>query len=168
MTFQFLFIGVFNSNKIFLKYLLSFVILGMYIYFASFSLSSSQPLREQWVEYTNPLNQLFLFFGGFILGYLFQNIKFKNYLVLTLLIISVFIFYFYPSTSDSISLVTDENRYVFTFSCLLISLSLYKINIENLTNNLFHKAFVFFGEISDGLPGIRELPGDSGNGRKRC
>jgi len=143
-----LFIGVFKSNKILLKYLLSFVILGMYIYFASFSLSSSQSLKEQWVEYANPLNQIFLFFSGFILGYFFQNIKFNNCTLFIILFLGIIIFSFYPSTSESISIVTNDKRYVFTLSCLLISLSLYKLNIQKITDSIFHKTLSFFGDIS--------------------
>ena len=52
-----------------LMIMLSLAILVSYLYFAFVKLSPDLLLSEQWKNYVNPLNQVFLFLGGFLIGF---------------------------------------------------------------------------------------------------
>src|SRR4029079_15851609 len=55
-------------------YLFCLTALLLFIWFAYFKISSESSLVKEWRNYINPLNQSFLFVGGFLIGYFFKNI----------------------------------------------------------------------------------------------
>lgn len=129
-----------------LMILLCLTILGLYLYFAFVKLSPNIPLNEQWKDYVNPLNQVFLFLGGFLIGYFLNNIKIKHLITISLLILAIAVFIFYPSTGDTIRLVTGTNRLVFTACCFVICSCFYKLTVEAPT--FIHKPLSLLGEAS--------------------
>ena len=125
---------------------LSFIIFCFYIYFAFIKLDADLTLAAQWRDYINPLNQVFLFLGGFLIGHLSRSINIKNHHVFFLLIISTLIFVFYPVQGDTINLVTGINRLVFTFCCFLTCFCFYKLQLK--LPKTIHKNLTFLGEAS--------------------
>jgi exopolysaccharide production protein ExoZ len=125
---------------------LSAAILGLYLYFAFFKLSQDQTLGEQWRNYVNPLNQVFLFLGGFLIGVLLHRVKLSNTLALVMLFAGLALFIFYPAAGNPIHLVTGVNRLVFTACCLLICIAFYKITFT--LPALIHKPLTLLGEAS--------------------
>ena len=63
-----------------------------------------------------------------------------------LLILGLLIFIFYPSSGNSINIVTNISRLVFSFSCFIICLSIYKIT-KNLLQ-IIHQPLSSLGEMS--------------------
>ena len=63
-----------------------------------------------------------------------------------LLILGLLIFIFYPSSGNSINIVTNISRLVFSFSCFIICLSIYKIT-KNLPQ-IIHQPVSSLGEMS--------------------
>lgn len=86
---------------------------------------------DQWATYVNPLNQMFLFFGGVLIGK--YGGKIDQYISVTSIYWgvgagSILIFSFYPAEGDSSAIVTGWTRLVLSMACLLFILSLYKLN----------------------------------------
>lgn len=126
--------------------LLAITILGLYLYFAFNKLNQDLTLSEQWRNYVNPLNQVFLFLGGFLIGRFLHNVKIKNSIVITLLLLGLILFIFYPVTGDTINLVTGVNRLIFTACCFLICISFYKMTFT--LPKFIHKPLTLLGEAS--------------------
>lgn len=126
--------------------ILNIILFSLYVYFAFVKLNPELTLSDQWRNYVNPLNQVFLFLSGFLIGLLFRNIKINNLYAFVLLFLGLSLFVFLPAQNDTINLVTGINRLFFTGSCLLICFGFYK-----LTFNLpiaIHKPLALLGEIS--------------------
>ncbi len=124
----------------------SLLIACIYFYFAFYILDTHEVFSEQRQNYTNPLNQLFLFLGGFLIGLIFQNIKIKRGLNLFLFLCGVGLLVFYPVKGNMIYLVTGWNRLWFTLSCFLICLSFYKLYIQ--FPRFIHRPLTLLGEAS--------------------
>lgn len=129
-----------------LMFVLTFVLLGFYLYFAFVKLNPNLTLTDQWKYFVNPLNQVFLFLGGFLIGFFFHNTKIKNSIILTLIILSFATFTYYPASGDTINIVTGTNRLVFTFCCFFICFSFYKLNYK--LPEFIHKPLTILGESS--------------------
>lgn len=129
-----------------LMILLSLILFGLYLYFAFIKLSPALTLSEQWKNYINPLNQIFLFLGGFFIGFFLKNIILKNYIIFPLLIGGIALFIFYPVSGDQINLVIGTNRLVFTSVCFLICICFYKLSVQ--LPKLIHKPLTLLGEAS--------------------
>jgi exopolysaccharide production protein ExoZ len=129
-----------------LMLVLTFVLLGLYLYFAFVKLNPDLTLSEQWKNYVNPLNQVFLFLGGFLIGFFFHNTKIKNSIIFPLIIFSFVAFTFYPASGDTINIVTGTNRLVFTFCCFLICFCFYKLTFK--FPEFIHKPLTILGEAS--------------------
>ena len=126
--------------------LLSAILFSLYLYFAFVKLNPDVDLDEQWRNYINPLNQVFLFLGGFLIGYLFKKTKTNNATTIVLLMFGLGLFVFIPSNTNTISLVTGVNRLLFTFCCLLICFSFYKLTLK--FPFFIHKPLTLLGEAS--------------------
>ena len=113
-----------------LMLLLSLILFGIFLYFTFFVFTTTSPLSDQWSNYINPLNQVFLFLGGFLIGFFLQKVKLTNALAVTLLLASLTLFVFYPATGDVITIVTGMNRLLFTTCCFLICIGFYKATIH--------------------------------------
>ena len=139
----FLFLNKYNK---YLLIVIGLIIFFLYVYFAFDVLDSNITLSKQWKNYTNPLNQLFLFFGGFIIGKTYINSNINNKINISLILFSLLLFCVYPVDGDRINLVTGFNRIVFTFCSFLVCLSFFKFNYS--LPKIFDSPFSFLGEAS--------------------
>jgi peptidoglycan/LPS O-acetylase OafA/YrhL len=131
-------------------YLLNVVVLGIYIYFAFFVLDTDEGLVKYWRQYTNPMNQLFLFSSGLMLGSIFNRKSFSQVLILALLVFSVLVFSFYPTQGpDTIHIVTGWSRLVLSATCIVLCFCFFKLEVKLPT--LLHKFFIILGESSYSL-----------------
>jgi peptidoglycan/LPS O-acetylase OafA/YrhL len=126
--------------------LLALALFGLYLYFAFVKLNPNLTLSEQWKNYVNPLNQVFLFLGGFLIGFLLHDTKIKNSAIVFLLFLAFALFTFYPATGDTINIVTGTNRLIFTASCFLICICFYKLTFK--FPKFIHKPLTLLGEAS--------------------
>lgn len=126
--------------------LLSIILLALYLYFAFLKLDSHIDLNKQWRMYVNPLNQVFLFLGGFLIGYFFNHLKLKNTIVFTLLLVGLGVFTFYPAEGNTIAIVTGLNRLIFTACCFLVCFCFYKLTFK--FPQIIHKPLTLLGETS--------------------
>ncbi|WP_026903736.1 acyltransferase family protein [Pedobacter glucosidilyticus] len=125
---------------------LTIFLLGCYLYFAFVKLNPQLTLSQQWKNYLNPLNQVFLFLGGFLIGFFFHQTKIKNTIIFALTILAFTAFTFYPASGNTINLVTGTNRLVFTFFCFLICFCFYKLTFKFPT--FIHQPLTILGETS--------------------
>lgn len=133
-------------------YIISFIVLFVFLYFAFFMFedkSESLYSSNNWKTYINPLNQLFLFLSGFLLGYLLNKRKMNNKISLLLLFFGLFLFIFYPEYGDRINIISGNTRIVLTIASILICVGFFKSNF-NLPS-FVHKPLVLLGEISYSL-----------------
>jgi peptidoglycan/LPS O-acetylase OafA/YrhL len=135
----------FSKRNIAFMVVLSVALFGLYLYF-SFGVLPSCPEPEQWRNYINPLNQVFLFLGGFLVGFFLKNQRYKNGVLVIVLLASVFLFVFYPVFGPQFAVKTGFNRLVFTSLCLVICFCFYKISMP--LPRLVGRGFSFLGEIS--------------------
>ena len=109
---------------------LSAVLLGIYLYFAFYVLDATRTLTVQFGNYSNPLNQVFLFLGGFVTGLFFRNRNVPGYVSLGVLLLGLGLFVFYPAEGNTVNLVTGWNRIVFTVACFAICFGFYKLPLR--------------------------------------
>lgn len=119
---------------------------GFYLYFSFFQLNTDLTLSDQWRSYTNPFNQLFLFFSGFLIGVFFTRIQLKNIYLLFILIIAIILFSTFPVIGNTINIVTGINRLIFTLLSISICCCFYKLNYT--LPPFFHRIFETTGLIS--------------------
>jgi peptidoglycan/LPS O-acetylase OafA/YrhL len=129
-----------------LMILLALVLFGLYLYFAFVKLDPAVNLNEQWKNYVNPLNQVFLFLGGFLIGFLLRDSIIKNWVIVLLLFLASVLFAFYPATGNTINLVTGVNRLIFTATCFITCICFYKMTFKFPT--FIHKPLTLLGEAS--------------------
>ncbi len=114
-----------------------------FVLFAFKFLTPEKLLAEQWSTYVNPLNQVFLFFAGFLIGYFNGFVK-GTYVNLTILIISIGLFMYHPYEGDHIGIVSGWNRIFFTFYSIAICMSFYNLNFH--FSGFFGSGLAFLGE----------------------
>lgn len=124
----------------------SFVLFGIYLYFTFVKLTPSMTIGEQWNTFTNPLNQVFLFLGGFLVGAFLHKMDVKNSVIVSVLLVALTLFIFFPATGDIINLVTGTNRLIFTASSFLICICFYKLTFK--FPKFIHNPLTFLGEAS--------------------
>lgn len=129
-----------------LFYTLSGIITIIFVYFTFFKFDTSIELNEQWHDYTNPLNQAFLFLSGFWIGYLFKSKTISSKIGWSILILGFLLFTLFPVAGDKVNLVTGYQRFAFILASVLICLSLYKIDLR--LPQIAHKPLSLLGEAS--------------------
>jgi peptidoglycan/LPS O-acetylase OafA/YrhL len=139
------FFVLFTKRHRLLMILLSLVLLSLYLYFAFHKLPHSS-VSDQWRNYINPLNQVFLFLSGFLLGLFFRDRHFGNSVTISLLIFAIFLFIFYPVSGEQINVKIGLNRVVFTVCCFIFCLSFYKLNVQ--FPKVIHRPLTQLGEVS--------------------
>jgi peptidoglycan/LPS O-acetylase OafA/YrhL len=139
------FILLIKRHKFFM-FILSLLIFGLYVYFAFHKLNENNTLGQQWRIYTNPLNQVFLFLGGVLIGYFGENRKPRNLFLIIFLLSGILLFVFYPVSGDTIHLVIGTNRLIFTLCCFFVCICFYKMTIQ--FPGFIHKPLVLLGEMS--------------------
>lgn len=128
-----------------LMILLSLILLGLYLYFAFEKLPNSLE-DNQWRNYVNPFNQVFLFLGGFLIGFFFHTKKIRNSVVIFLLSLAILIFIFYPVSGNQINVKIGLNRLVFTGCCFIICICFFKLPFQ--FPKFIHKPLTLLGEVS--------------------
>jgi exopolysaccharide production protein ExoZ len=109
----------------------SVLIFAIYLYFAFVLIQPDQTISQQWANYVNPLNQVFLFWGGFVIGLVFETTSFKRIVSVSLIAMGVLLFLFYPAAAgDRVALVIGVPRLIFTAACFLICLGVYKTRFD--------------------------------------
>ena len=140
-------------NRKILFFVTCLFVFTLYIYFAfdilAYENSADFTIVNMWYYYINPLNQLFLFLSGILIGYLFKEKKENNKLNIVLLFTGILIFVSYPENGNTINLVSEYSRLIFSLACVLICYCFYKVNF-NLPEKL-HNSLVFLGTISYSL-----------------
>lgn len=123
------------------------ITLGLLIYFAFFLIKPIGELSNQWHIYIHPLNQVFYFVIGILIGVTFkQNVSLENknssYLII---LISLIIFIIYP-VNTKIELIHGNNRLIFSALCVLMTFGFYKL--KKMTFQFLHVLLNWIGEIS--------------------
>lgn len=138
-------------------------IIGFFVYYSFFSVDDGALLRGQWKNYVNPLNQVYLFLGGYIIGWSTINIRFKSWMSVGLIAAGFLLFAFYPILVNSIPdhasvvhatmlmentvhLVAGWNRVIFSICCFMVCLGFYKLTFE--LPGILHRPLSFLGEAS--------------------
>lgn len=140
-----LFVYFTKKNKVFMT-LLALVLFSWFILFTFEILNPGLTLKGQWRNYSNPLNQVFLFMCGFITAHIFNKISVPWQLNLGLLFLGLAGFVFIPASGDLIHLVTGTKRILFSGCSLLICFSFYKMTFS--VPGWIHKGLTFLGEAS--------------------
>jgi len=136
---------LFTKKYKILMLVLSIILFGLYLYFAFERLPTVEKVA-QWRNYINPLNQVFLFLGGFLIGLFFHNKSFNNRFLLSLLIFTLLIFIFYPVSGNQFNIEIGFHRLVFTACCFVICFCFYKLTLP--TAKFIHKPLSLLGEAS--------------------
>ena len=119
------------------------------IYFAFWSLNSSGSLGHQWTMYINPMNQIFLFTGGMLIGKII-GLKKSNTTSLLLFIVCVLFILFYPNSGDQINLVSGWNRIIYSFISFVLTISFLLID-TTIINKIVDWGLTKLGHISYSL-----------------
>lgn len=135
----------FTKNYKALMVLFSLVIFAVYLHFA-FNILPDSAENEQWRNYVNPLNQVFLFLGGFFIGFFFNQKQFSSVSIIVLLIATIVLFIFYPVYGDQFNVKTGFNRLVFTVLSFVICFCFFKMSIT--LPKLVHMPLKLLGEAS--------------------
>lgn len=104
---------------------------------------------SQWEKYVNPLNHVFYFYLGVILGTTYSSMKnkifFKIYLIILLFIISISIFGF-TNIGDPIVLFVGGNRLILT---ALVTSLVFSSLISNMKLKAYvHRPLKYLGDLS--------------------
>ena len=138
VCFPFLILAM-KRRMLVIPLVISFV---LYVFFAFVWMDDSRILAENWRVYVNPLNQLFLFVAGFVLG----MFSYKNtWLAVVLLVCAVAVFILVPSDGDLISTVTGFERIVYSVVCIVVCYAFYMLNVKL---PVLHKPLSVLGEAS--------------------
>lgn len=131
------------------KILYYIILLGLLLIFNHFAFQVFNPndsLHNQWTNFVNPLNHLFLFVVGMTIPIVFTS-KLNSALVpLILIIVGVTILFIYPSGSDGIHLLYGLNRWIFSVASILICVGFYLIDLK--IPEIINQPFQRLGEIS--------------------
>ncbi len=119
---------------------------AMHHYFGFHILNPDIDLANQWRDYVNPLNQIFFFTAGCVIGLLTKRQSISPAAIICMLICGVVLFILTPADRNTIHLVSGWNRWIFTASCLLICMGTYRI--ETALPGKLHTALKFLGECS--------------------
>ena len=138
------FFVLFSKYNKLLMVLLSILITSVFFYFAFYKIESD--LNGYFVNYINPLNNIFLFLGGFLMGLFFDNVSIKKSTTIIVFLFSLILFIFYPVTGNRINLLIGMNRLIFTSISFLICFSFYKSTI--LLPEIINKPLTLLGEAS--------------------
>ena len=134
---------ILSKKSRFAFYLLSIATLLTYLYFAFYKQKPSVSYLDQWLDYINPLNQLFLFLAGFLMGYVAHKKSISPIVSPLCLVAGLALLFFYPATTN---IAAGMPRMVFTTAAILICFAFYKTSfrLKGLPDRLLTK----LGEIS--------------------
>ena len=118
----------YRSKVIF--YLTVGLFLAVYLYFAYFliDIHSTNAEGEQNHFYMNPLNQAFLFVGGYMIGVWSGKLKLTTWHSLIMIGAGLMLFTFWPESGERIRLIGGNSRVILTISSFLICIGFYKFS----------------------------------------
>lgn len=119
---------------------------ALHHYFAYYRLNPTIPLSDQWREYVNPLNQLFFFVAGIAIGHFTKTRHFPLWSSLSIILTGLLLFTFIPAEGNTVALITEGNRWMFTLASLLICLGAYKMSGK--LPSFLHSPLKLLGEAS--------------------
>lgn len=122
------------------------LLFALYIYFAFYKIDASKSIQDQWKDYVNPLNQVFLFFSGFCVGELLTQKNISNKISIAAIAAGLLLFIAWPAYGNPVQLISGVNRLVFTLAVLLISIGFFKLKIT--LPALIDKPLSMLGEAS--------------------
>jgi exopolysaccharide production protein ExoZ len=125
---------------------LSLILFLVYLWFAFVHIGRARTIFDCWVDYLNPLNQVFLFLGGYLIGFLLAELRIPRAAGILLALATMLVFILYPVKDDSIYLISGFNRLAFTIMCFSLCFAFYKTDFR--LPGLADKAFTVLGEIS--------------------
>jgi peptidoglycan/LPS O-acetylase OafA/YrhL len=100
------------------------------VWFAFGILAPDRALADQWAQYINPFNNLFLYCAGIALYYNFHESGPDTRLVAAMFAASVAVFLLYPVAGDQVRIVTGPCRMAFSLASILLVLAFYKNTIN--------------------------------------
>lgn len=124
-TFFPIFVYLSKKNKVaFIAF--SMLLLSAFIYFAFFNLHIDASLfnKDQWAIYVNPLNQVFLFLSGYLMGQYLTHMKFSSWVNISIFMIALIAFIFYVPVG--LNLAAGINRVILFAASFLLCLAFYK------------------------------------------
>ena len=127
-------------------YIVGLLLLFIFNYFAYQVFDINDTLHNQWKNFVNPLNHLFLFFVGMSIPILMKRNSKRNLLSGLLIISGTLLLFLYPSGTDGIHLLYGHHRWLFSIASIMICCGFYAINF-NFSNQI-HKPLKNLGEIS--------------------
>lgn len=127
-------------------YILSTIILIIFIWFAFYRIDANSTIQKEWAKFVNPLNQVFLFLSGYLLGYFFVKTEISHAFKLLLFFGALALFTFLPVSGDRVRLITDFNRIIFSLLCIVICFSVFKMEIK--PHPIIHMLLSRLGEAS--------------------
>jgi peptidoglycan/LPS O-acetylase OafA/YrhL len=142
--FFILFVFLTKRNRS-LMILLSSILLGLFLYFAFEKIPRSMGAGA-WKNYVNPLNQVFLFLGGYFIGLFLENKSIKNIYLVLILLFSIIVFCFYQEGGDIVNNMIGFARLIYSACCFMICLVFYKISVK--PPRLIHNTLKLLGEMS--------------------
>jgi peptidoglycan/LPS O-acetylase OafA/YrhL len=150
LVFYFFFpflIFLLNKSRIYFS-LVGALFMLIYHYFAFYIFNPNDSLHNQWTNFVNPLNHLFLFYVGLIIPMLFKQ-KIANTTAVLVILIGAIMLFCFPSGKDGIHLLYGIKRWIFTIGTILICTGFYKIELA--LPKLLDCALQQLGEISFGV-----------------
>lgn len=124
----------------------------IHLYFSFSFFDESQTLSEQWGDYINPLNQVFMFVSGIGIGHYSKRFQFrisKNLKYLVLIILLLLLAFIPVSGNQELILVTNYYRIIFTF--LAVAICYVCLHLPPIESNLIHKTLKALGDASYSL-----------------
>lgn len=100
------------------------------LWFSSYLLTVDKSLADQWSQYINPFNNLFLYCAGISIYYNAKGLALSTTANLTCFLIALAVFIFYPAVGDQIHIVTGAGRVVFSLASILLVLAFYKNTVQ--------------------------------------
>ena len=139
------FVFLTKKNKL-LFYILSGILTLTFLYFAFFKLDihQSSANHKQWSMYVNPLNQVFLFLSGYLMGLHLTKYRLSKFEPILIFTLALATFIIYPTVGEN--LTAGVNRIVLTALSFLICLAFYKTTLR--FPSFINKIFTALGEAS--------------------
>jgi peptidoglycan/LPS O-acetylase OafA/YrhL len=126
--------------------LLAASLLLLHLWFAFIHIEKAIAEGGFWTTYTNPLNNVFLFTGGYLMGLWTRNTQLSKVIAISILAAALGTFIFLPVAGDATHLVAGWYRVIFTLICFAVCFAFYKTDFGLPAP--VHKAFETLGEIS--------------------
>jgi peptidoglycan/LPS O-acetylase OafA/YrhL len=120
-------------------------VLCLFIYFTYFKLSANETIADQWVTYTNPLNNLLYFVAGVGLASI-KKISLPVPMLSGILVVSVGLLVMLPLPPEFSNLIFGTSRLLLSTSCIVLCFVLY--SLEGKPAEIIHKPLSLLGKIS--------------------